>query len=74
MIKNNVLKKGDEVLSISDKFVSIKRKNGSVDIYNIYTNDEGEFYIDPIIAGTIDYGNGSIEKQLSDGETTIINF
>ena len=31
MIKINILKKGDEVISLNEKFLAVKRKNGTVD-------------------------------------------
>ena len=74
MIKINILKKGDEVISITERFVAIKKKNGRVEIYNVYFNDKNELYADPIAATIIDYGEGNLEKKLDDGETTIINF
>lgn len=74
MIKINVLKKGDEVLSVTERFVAIKRKNGCVDIYNLYTNENNEIIVDPIVVTTIGYGEGSIEKMSEDGETTLIGF
>lgn len=73
MININVLKKGDEVLTINDKFLAVKRKDGTVDIYNVFFNEEG-IYVDPIRAAIIGYGEGMVEKLLDDGETKIVEF
>ena len=35
MINIDILKKGDEVLTINEKFLAVKRKNGTVDIFNV---------------------------------------
>lgn len=73
MINVNVLKKGDEVLSLNEHFLAIKRKNGTVDVYNVYFN-EGGIYIDPVKAAVIGYGEGTVEKMLDDGETKVVQF
>lgn len=73
MININVLKKGDEVLTINEKFLAIKRKDGTVDIYNVFFYEEG-IYVDPIRSAIIGYGEGMIEKLLDDGETKIVEF
>lgn len=74
MIKANILKKGDEVLSITDRFLAIKRKNGEVDIFNLMYNDENEIIIDPVKTTVIGYGEGLVEKTLDNSETTIFAF
>lgn len=73
MININVLKKGDEVLTINEKFLAVKRKDGTVDIYNVFFNEEG-IYVDPIRSAIIGYGEGMVEKLLDDGETKIVEF
>lgn len=73
MININVLKKGDEVLTINEKFLAVKRKDGTVDIYNVFFNEEG-IYVDPIRSAIIGYGEGMVEKLLDDGETKIVKF
>lgn len=73
MININVLKKGDEVLTINEKFLAVKRKDGTVDIYNVFFNEEG-IYVDPIRSAIIGYGEGMVEKLLDDGETRIVEF
>lgn len=73
MININVLRRGDEVLTINEKFLAIKREDGTVDIYNVFFNEDG-IYVDPIISANIGYGEGMIEKMLDDGETKIVEF
>lgn len=74
MFNIDILKKGDEVLSINDKFLAVKRKNGTVDIYKVMFNEENEIFIDPIKAAIIGYGEGTVGKTLEDGETTVYTF
>ena len=74
MFNIDILKKGDEVLSINDKFLAVKRKNGTVDIYKVMFNEENEIFIDPITAAIIGYGEGTVGKTLEDGETTVYTF
>ena len=73
MININLLKKGDEVLSMNEKFLAIKRKDGTVDVYNVFFNEEG-VYVDPIKTAVIGYGEGTVEKMLDDGDTRIVSF
>ena len=73
MLNINLLKKGDEVLSINEKFLAIRRKDGTVDVYNVFFNEEG-IYVDPIKNATIGYGEGMVEKLLDDGITKIVEF
>lgn len=73
MLNINILRKGDDVLTINERFLAVKRKNGEIDIFNVYFNEEGIF-VDPVKTAVIGYGNGIIEKQLDDGETTIFRF
>lgn len=74
MITIDVLKKGDEVLNINERFLAIKREDGTVDIYNILFNDMNELFVDPIKYAVIGYGEGLIGKQLDNGETQVYTF
>ena len=74
MITINILKKGDEVLSITDHILAVKRKNGEVDIFNVMFNEENEFIVDPIKTASIGFGNGTVSKSMDDGETTVYIF
>lgn len=74
MININILKKGDEVLSINERFLAVKRKNGIVDIFNVMFNDQNEILIDPVKVAVIGFGEGTVSKELEDGETTVYTF
>ena len=74
MIKINILKKGDEVISLNEKFLAVKRKNGTVDVYNILFNESGEMGIDPVKMAEIGFGAGLVEKTMEDGETKVFTF
>ena len=74
MTNINILKKGDEVLTVNERLLAVKRKNGTVDIYNVMYNEENEFFVDPLKAAVIGYGEGVVGKTLEDGETTVFTF
>lgn len=74
MINIDILKKGDEVLTINERFLAVKRKNGTVDIFNVMFNEENELFIDPIKSAAIGYGEGLVGKKMDDGDTTIYTF
>lgn len=73
MTNINVLGKGDEVLTLNEHFLAIKRKGGTVDIYNIFFSGD-ELCVDPLKAATIGYGSGSVEKASVDGEVKLVTF
>ncbi len=74
MVSINILNKGDEVLSINEKFLAVKRKNGIVDVFKVNFNADDDLVIDPVKMAEIGYGNGTVEKVLEDGETTVFTF
>ncbi|MDO4486375.1 MAG: hypothetical protein Q4C46_07275 [Bacillota bacterium] len=74
MITIDVLKKGDEVLNINERFLAVKREDGTVDIYNMLFNDTNEIFVDPVKCAVIGYGEGLVGKQLDDGETKVYTF
>ena len=74
MLQIDLLKKGDEVLTISDNFLAIRRKNGTVDIFKVLFDENNEIYVDPLKIAVIGYGEGIIGKALDDGETTVYTF
>lgn len=74
MVSINILKKGDEVLAITDRFLAVKRKNGEVDIFNVMYSEENEFIVDPVITASIGFGEGTVSKTMDDGETTVYSF
>ena len=73
MVDINILKKGDEVLTINERFLAVKRKNGTVDIFSVMYNEANELLIDPVKAAVIGYGEGTVSKK-RDEETTIFTF
>lgn len=74
MIDIKILKKGDSVLTVNDRFLAVKRESGEVDIYRVMFNDENELAIDPVKSAVIGYGEGMVSKTLEDGETTLFTF
>ena len=74
MVTINLLKAGDEVLSINEHFLAIKRKKGEVDIYTLFWDEKG-ICIDPLKTATVGFGNGTVEKSSNDdSETKFIMF
>lgn len=73
MVDIDILKKGDEVLTINERFLAVKRKNGTVDIFSVMYNEANELLIDPVKAAVIGYGEGTVSKKM-DEETTIYTF
>lgn len=67
-----LLKKGDEVLNVTNEFVAIKRKKGEVDIIPII-KDGIAFRIDYENIVTIGYGENTVTYENEDG-ITITNF
>lgn len=71
MMKIGVLKKGDQVLSVTTEFISIQRKNGEVDILPMLKDEMGlRVDIENII--TIGYGNNTV--QASNDEVVVTTF
>lgn len=70
-MKIGVLKKGDQVLSVTTEFISIQRKNGEVDILPMLKDEMGlRVDIENII--TIGYGNNTV--QASNDEVVVTTF
>ncbi len=68
----NLMKKGDEVLSVTSEFVAIKRKKGVVDIIPIVK--EGECWrVDYENIVTIGYGDNTVTYENENG-VKITNF
>ena len=67
-----LLKKGDEVLNVTNDFVSIKRKKGEVDIIPIIKNDES-WRVDFENIVTIGYGDNTVTFENENG-VKITNF
>ena len=72
-IKINVLNKGDTVIDINEKFVSVRRKNGEVDLIP-FIIDDGALRLDTGNIITISYGKNTVEYSSEDSDTVTITF
>lgn len=71
MLKIQILKKGDQVLSVTPEFIAVQRKNGEVDILSLIKDETGlRVDIENIV--TIGYGNNTV--QASNEEVVITTF
>jgi hypothetical protein len=67
-----LLKKGDEVLNVTNDFVAIKRKKGGVDIVPLF-KDGGSWRVDLENIVTIGEGDNMVTYENEDG-VQITNF
>ena len=68
-----ILKKGDEVLSVTKDFIAVKRKNKEVDLVPIVKDDNFGIRVDSNNIVTIGFGDDEITvKTAGGGELTII--
>lgn len=74
MFNISILRKGDDVLCVNERFLAVKRKNGEVDIYKVLFNEKDEFLIDPVKTATVGFGEGTVSTDMEDGETTVYTF
>ena len=72
-MKINILKKGDEVLSVTENQIVVKRKNGEVDVIPLLREEIG-IRIDTENIVTIGYGNNTVEMTDKESDMKIINF
>lgn len=71
MMKIGVLKKGDQVLSVTAEFIAVQRKNGEVDIIPMLKDEMGlRVDIENIV--TIGYGSNIV--QASNDEVVVTTF
>lgn len=62
----NILKHGDEVISVNQNFIAVKRVSGEVDLIPLILDEDGmRIQSEKII--TIGYGNGEIKADLENG-------
>ena len=59
----NVLRRGDEVLSVTQNFIAVKRVSGEVDLLPLVIDEEG-MRIDSEKIVTIGYGENEIKPTL----------
>lgn len=71
MLKIQILKKGDKVLSVTPEFIAVQRKNGEVDILPLLKDETG-LRVDLENIVTISYGNNTV--QASNEEVVITTF
>lgn len=69
MIRIEVLKKGDKVLSVTSEFIAVQRKNGEVDLLPM-VKDEMGLRIDIGHIITIGYGNNTVKATTDEIEVT----
>lgn len=72
-MKINILKKGDEVLSVTENLIVVRRKNGEVDMIPVLREEIG-FRVDTENIVTIGYGNNTVEMTDEESDMKIINF
>lgn len=65
----NVLRMGDEVLSVTQNFIAVKRVSGEVDLLPLIIDEEG-MRIDSEKIVTIGYGDNEIKTDLDNGFIT----
>ena len=71
MMKIGVLKKGDQVLSVTAEFIAVQRKNGEVEIIPMLKDEMGlRVDIENIV--TIGYGSNIV--QASNDEVVVTTF
>lgn len=68
----NILKKGDQVISVTERFIAVRRKNGETDILPMGFDERG-LYIEQDKVIRIGYGSNSVEAEDERG-VKIINF
>ena len=65
MIRIEVLKKGDKVLSVTSEFIAVQRKNGEVEILPM-VKDELGLRVDVEHMITIGYGNNTVKAAIDE--------
>ncbi len=72
MIRIDILNKGDEVISVTNSFIAIRRNNGEVDLVPIEETNTG-IRVDENGIVTIGYGDNVVTIEHESG-MKIINF
>lgn len=68
----DILKKGDEVLTVDKDFIAVKRVNGEVDLIPLIDDEETGLRINVSKIVTIGYGDNTVSGEL--GDVTVINY
>lgn len=71
-MRMDILKKGDKVLSVTNKLIAIQRENGEVEVIRFLIDKEGVWIADEetLIIG---YADNAEESEIIDG-VVITNF
>ncbi|WP_191014002.1 hypothetical protein [Treponema zioleckii] len=68
-----ILRKGDEVLTVTSNFIAVKRKNSEVDLIPLVDDSGTGLRVDEKRIVTIGFGNNMVTEETEDGGM-IINF
>lgn len=68
----DILKKGDEVLSVDKDFIAVKRVNGEVDLIPLINDEKTGLRVNVSKIVTIGYGDNTVSAEL--GDVTVINY
>ncbi len=68
----DILKKGDEVLTVDKDFIAVKRVNGEVDLIPLIDDEETGLRVNVSKIVTIGYGDNTVSAEL--GDVTVINY
>lgn len=68
-----ILKKGDEILSITKEFIAVRRKNHEVDLIPLIDDPKFGLRVDTTKIVTIGFGENEISVETEDGDI-ITNF
>lgn len=66
-----VMKKGDQVISVTSELIAIRRKNGEVDILPLLRDETG-LRVDTESIVTVGYGNNTVQTTV--GDVTLTTF
>lgn len=69
----DILKEGDEVLSVTQNYIAVKRINGEVDLVPLIDDPTFGLRVDVEKIVTIGYGDNEVSVDLPDG-SSVTNF
>lgn len=69
----DILREGDEVLSVNQSYIAVKRANGEVDLVPLINDDSFGLRVDVKKIITIGYGDNEVSVDFPDGGS-ITNF
>lgn len=69
----DILKEGDEVLSVTQSYIAVKRINGEVDLVPLIDDPTFGLRVDVEKIVTIGYGDNEVSVDLPDG-SSVTNF